>query len=442
MLSILGVIIVLGILITVHESGHFFAARLFGVYVEKFSIGFGPRIFSRKLGETEFRVSWIPLGGYVKMRGENPQDEVSGANDEFTTKAWWKRAFIAFAGPLANFVFAIVVMIVSFMIGRAYEDNYPIVGQVNKLYANVFMQGDEITQVNGHDIRGWSEIAKYTNDDQPNRVFFTRNGKKEYAEVEGLEQISWYTDIKPYIKAEVGELILGLPAYKAGFMEGDLIVAVDSTDVIDWYHMNELIQGHEGDELQIEIERNGERFVKQVALDSTLAGYNKKMIGISQPSPVQWKEHYTPFEAIYYGGFSSGLLIVKVYEGLYQLILHPSSLKTNIGSPVMMVPMSKQIAKRGLGDTFSFIAAISILLMVMNLLPIPVLDGGQIFFYIIEGIFRRPLPLKIQMILQQIGFSLLIFLMIYALYNDFSKIFIRNMSMKQSTSVESTVQPE
>ncbi len=441
MLSTLGVIIVLGILITVHESGHFFAARLFGVYVEKFSIGFGPKIFSYKWGETEFRVSWIPLGGYVKMKGENPGDEMSGDRDEFTGKPWWQKSLVALAGPLANLIFAILVMIVSFMIGRAYEDNYPIIGAIDSVYSQTFKTGDTITQVNGSEIRGWSEIAKYTDENETNIIVLTRDGNQKQVEIGNIEPVTWYTDIKPHIDSVVGELILGLPAYKAGLIEGDRIVKIDSTEVRDWYHMNQLIQSHDGDELTLTIDRDGTLITANVALDSTLAGYDKKMIGISQPSPVHWKEHYTPLEAIRYGALSSGILVVKVYEGLYQLVLHPSSLKTNIGSPVMMVPMSKQIAKRGLGDTFSFIAAISLLLMVMNLLPIPVLDGGQIFFYILEGIFRKPLPFKVQMILQQIGFSLLLFLMIYALYNDFSKIFIRNMSMRNPTTVESTTEP-
>ncbi len=441
MLSTLGVIIVLGILITVHESGHFMAARLFGVYVEKFSIGFGPKIFSRKWGETEFRVSWIPLGGYVKMKGENPGDDSSGESDEFTVKSWWQKSIIALAGPLANLVFAVLLMIVSFMIGRAYEDNNPIIGAVDSVYAQAFQAGDIVTKVNGNEIRGWSEIAKYTDEAGTNRISLLRDGREEFIEIGNIEPISWYTDIKPHIDPVVGELILGLPAYKAGLMEGDRIVKIDTTLVRDWYHMNSLIQNHDDNEITLTIEREGKTITALVALDSTLAGYDKKMIGISQPSPVQWKEHYTPLEAIQYGTLSSSLLVVKVYEGLYQLLLHPSSLKTNIGSPVMMVPMSKQIAKRGLGDTFSFIAAISLLLMVMNLLPIPVLDGGQIFFFLIEAVFRKPLPLKVQMILQQIGFSLLLFLMIYALYNDFSKIFIRNMSMKHPTTVETTTEP-
>ncbi len=441
MLSIIGVLIVLGILITVHESGHFFAARLFGVYVEKFSIGFGPKIFSRKWKESEFRVSWIPLGGYVKMKGENPDEKISGDGDEFTSKPWWQRALIAFAGPLANLVFAIVLMIVSFMIGRAYEDNYPVIGTVDSVYASVLHTGDTVTMVNDNQIRGWSEIAKYTKENQVNHVTILRNGEEETLALDNLKQLTWYTDIKPRIDAVVGELILGLPAYKAGLMEGDRIVKIDSIEVTDWYQMNELIQGSTDDQLTLTIERDGQLFTKEVALDSTLAGFNKKMIGISQPSPVQWKEHYSPLEAVYYGALSSGLLITKVYEGLYDLILHPSSLKSNIGSPVMMVPMSQQIAKRGVGDTFSFVAAISLLLMVMNLLPIPVLDGGQIFFFFLEAIFRRPLPFKVQIILQQIGFSLLLFLMIFALYNDFSKIIIRNLSMRHSTTVESTVEP-
>jgi regulator of sigma E protease len=167
--TIIGVIVALGVLITVHEFGHFLVARWSGVHVEKFSLGFGPRIVGWQRGDTEYRIAAIPLGGYVKMRGENP-GEASEPEGSFTARPWWSRSLIGLAGPAANVLFAVLVFIVSFWMGKTYDDQPPVVGTVDSVYSAQLMPGDVIERLNGQPIDAWSRLVRYTHADAPDTL--------------------------------------------------------------------------------------------------------------------------------------------------------------------------------------------------------------------------------------------------------------------------------
>jgi regulator of sigma E protease len=435
MYNIIGAIIALGVLVTVHEFGHFVAARIFGVEVEKFSIGFGPKIFGFTKGKTKFLISAIPMGGYLKMKGENPDEEVENTEGSFQSKTWWQRSVIAFAGPFFNLIFALLIFILSFSIGRSFEDNMPVIGKINSESVQLLEVDDTILQVNGNEITGWNSIVEFVKEENSNTLNVLRNGEEVIIEDFQSDKASWYSDILPKAEAIIGEVAPGLPAYRAGLKKNDMITAINGKEVIDWYEMRKVIQSVESNTVIVTIQREDAIFKKEIELEENLLEGNR-VIGITQYLPIKVHETYSISESVKYGTFTTVNFVYMYYQGLYKLLLKPSSLKSSLGGPVMIYTMSKQSASHGWDSILSFIAGISIILMVMNLLPIPVLDGGHIFFNFIEGIFRKPLPIKVQMIFQRAGFAVLLMLMFFAFFNDFSRIFKRSVSLKQIENTE------
>ncbi|MCD4795916.1 MAG: RIP metalloprotease RseP [Candidatus Cloacimonetes bacterium] len=430
MLNIIGALIALGILVIVHETGHLVAARIFGVEVEKFSIGFGPKLFGFRKGKTEYRISLIPLGGYLKMKGENPDEKAEESEDSFKSKKWWQRALIAFAGPFFNLVFAAIVFIASFAVGRSFEDHLPVVGKITSEIVDFVQVNDEILEVNDNTVQGWSQIVQYTKPDEMNYVRVRRNNELVDISSEEIRKETWYTGILPFSPAVVGEVAPGLPAYKSGLMKGDEILSVDGIDVNDWYEMREIITESSIEEVKLKIKRSDNVFEKSLKLEENLLD-NNRIIGITQELPVKIEERYNLGESIVYGAFTTVNFVVVNYSMLFKLITNPKAIKANLGGPVMLYTMSQQTAKKGLDTILAFIGMISIILMIMNLLPIPILDGGQIFFCFIEGIKRKPLSFRIQIVMQNIGLFILIFLMVFAFWNDINRIFSRNMAIRQ-----------
>jgi len=432
--TIIGVIVALGVLITVHEFGHFLVARWSGVHVEKFSLGFGPRIVGWQRGDTEYRIAAIPLGGYVKMRGENP-GEASEPEGSFTARPWWSRSLIGLAGPAANVLFAVLVFIVSFWMGKTYDDQPPVVGTVDSVYSAQLMPGDVIERLNGQPIDAWSRLVRYTHADAPDTLALRRGGLGMTVVLDSLSGIDWYTRMSAHADPVIGDVMPGLPAFQAGLKAGDVIEAVNGAPVAAWNEMRSLVTGSSSGTVQLTVRRGDNVFSPVIALDSTLAGTDGKLIGITQSMPVRLHERFSLGESIVNGGLSTALIVAQTYSGLYQLIKAPSSLRSNIGSPVMMVPMGQQVARRGLSDVLFLLGTISVLLAIMNLLPIPVLDGGLILFCLYEGLFRKPLSVRTQQVLQQIGAALLLFLMIFAIYNDAAKLVTRGVSLREQTQV-------
>lgn len=430
MFNIIGAIVALGILVTVHELGHFIAARIFNVEVEKFSIGFGPKLLAFTKGKTEYRISLIPLGGYLKMKGDNPDEEVEDTENSFKTKVWWQRAIIAFAGPFANLILALLIFIFTFAIGKHFEDQLPIVGEVSTNYAEFVQEKDTILQVNDKDVNGWMQIIQYVKENEENTFLIERNNKQILITNNQVEPKTWVTEILPYVPAIIGEVAPGMAAYKAGLMDNDEILSIDGKDVKNWYEMRTAITTNENEFITLKIKRGDDIFEKSLSPEENLLDDNR-IIGITQYMPVKYIERYSLLESVKYGTIGTINFVYLNYVMLYKLITNPSAIKNNLGGPVMIYAMSAQTADKGLDSILSFIAAISLILMIMNLLPIPILDGGHIFFCFIEGIRKKPLGLKIQIALQNVGLFILVFLMIFAFWNDISRLFSRSSSIKE-----------
>jgi regulator of sigma E protease len=350
--SIFAFIIVLGVLIFFHEFGHFLIARLFGVGVEKFSLGFGPRLFGKKIGITDYRLSAIPLGGYVKMIGEEPDAEIEPADIplSFTHKHVAKRMLIVAAGPVFNILLAVL-------------------------------------------------------------IFF------------GI----FWTSGTFIMKASIGSVRAESPAEAAGLKQGDLITVINGIEINSWDEMAEIINASEGQTLRIAIRR------QESTLDFSIApekmptqnifgeDIQRYVIGIAA-SRESYSKAMNPIEAFSESLRQSYRVIELMVVIIAKLIKGDISTDT-LGGPIMIAQMAGDSAKAGVGSLIFFIALISINLAVINLLPIPVLDGGHLLFFLIEAIKGSPVSIKVREVAQQVGLFILILLMILVFYNDIHRIF-------------------
>lgn len=440
-MNILIAIIVLGVLIFVHELGHFIVAKLCGVYVEKFSLGFGPRIFGKKIGETEYCLSAFPLGGYVKMYGEQEEENIvpdpAKEGRSFADKKTWQRASIVLAGPVANMLLALVVFCGLFMNG--YPDYPAIIGKVSAespAAAVGLVAGDEIKSVDGKEIRAWSDfqsiIAK-----NPNKTLTLTlaDGKQLSVNTKSTEVHDVFGDVETvgtigvelYVPAIIGTVQYGSPADEAGLKNGDTIIAIDGINVPSWNDAASYIRQKSGEVLAIDINRAGELLSVNVSpkMTETIGENGQKvqvgLIGIS-PSSGTVNVSYGLIDAIIKGFEKSYEFTVVVFKGFSKLIQRAVP-ADSLGGPIMIVQMTADSAESGFAALLTFMAIISLNLAVFNLLPIPVLDGGHLLIMLIESITRRKLSEKVIGGFQTVGFVLLMGLMVFAFYNDVVRIF-------------------
>jgi regulator of sigma E protease len=417
-------LIVLGILVFVHEFGHFIMAKMAGVRVEKFSLGMGPKLIGYKKGDTEYLISALPLGGYVKMAGENPDEEPTGAADEFQSKTVWQRVKIAATGPLTNIVLAFIVMPVVFMIGVPVEGPAKV-GYVEKGSPGEragFMAGDVIEMVNGRTIQDWTKALSLiaVNPDTDVVVKLDRQGEKKTLTLRpsvASEFKIGYSGLVPDMPVEVGGLLPGDPAEKAGIQAGDKIIAVDGKTVYQRAQFAALLQEYKGQPVRIVLERNNKRIEKTLV---TVHKEGRYIIGIT------WKrleDRKFGFLAAVKLGFQKTIEIVDLtFITLKKLLTFGLSIKT-LGGPVMIAQLSGQAAAMGLSAFLGLLAMVSISLGILNLLPIPVLDGGMILFLVIEAIRKKPLSRRTMEIAQSIGAAVLITLIAVVSYNDVMRAF-------------------
>jgi regulator of sigma E protease len=418
-------LIVIGILVFVHELGHFIMAKRAGVRVEKFSLGMGPKIFGFKKGDTEYVLSALPLGGYVKMAGENPDEDPTGAPDEFQSKTVWQRAKIAATGPLTNIVLAFIIMPFVFMVGT-YSEGPAKVGYVEKgspAERAGFVAGDVIEEINGRSISDWTKALTLiaVNPDTDVRVIIERQGGKKTMTLRpdmATELKIGTSGLVPDMPAEIGKLKPGFPAEQAGVMVNDKIIAVDGRTIYHWIQFSTLVRDSMGSKLTLTLERNGNRMEKIV---TPKEDGGRQVIGVEPVMRLVFKKHGF-FESLRLGFDKTIESVDLTFITLKKLITFDLSIKT-LGGPVMIAQMSGQAAAAGLSAFLSLLAMISISLGVLNLLPIPVLDGGLILFLVIEAIRKKPLSRKVMEVSQSIGAGLLITLIAVVSYNDVVRMF-------------------
>jgi len=422
--NLFAVVVVLGFLIFAHEAGHFMFAKLFRVKVLVFSFGFGKRLFGFKKGDTDYRVSLIPLGGYVRMAGDNPEENTAGSPEEFLSKPKWQRFLILVAGPAMNLLIAIAFVAMLAMIGREEIVSKPIIGEVlpNKAAAKAGLQsGDRIVKINNEVIDDFEEIRLLVsmNAGTPLRVVYARDGVErtttltpereqgEFAPV-GRAGIQ-YGGLDPV----VGRVEADSPAAAAGIRVGDRIVGVNGKPVRALEDYAQASDNAKTKPVDVVVARSGVQTTLRVApsTDPQFTVWRGVL-----PQTQLFK--LSLFPALRYS-VQENWKMLRLTGAAVRRLFRPEGSVKELSGPISIARISGEALRRGgaLG-LIGLMAMISLQLGIMNLLPIPVLDGGHILILLIEGIARRELSLRVKERIQQAGFAALAALMLVVLYND------------------------
>ncbi len=438
-------LIAVAVLVSFHEFGHFIVARWLGVRVLKFSVGFGKTIWrwQKSPTETEYAVGAIPLGGYVRMLDEREGEVATEErNQAFNRKSLSTRSLIVLAGPAANLLLAVVLYWLIGMMGS--NDLKPVVGSVTPdsiAEQSGFKPGDQLLSVDDRTIRGWSDQRLYLLDraaasaellfvvDRPSLGSRTLLVSLDQA-TEGffnpavLSGVIGITPALPIPEATVAGLVKGGPADRAGVIEGDQILAIDGVSVADWTDLVGKIASGSSRELNLSLDRGGTRVSIPVVADfQTVGGARVRRIGIYGPTELDLSEHitrvrYGPLDAAM-RGLETTWLMSSLTVRLFGKMLTGNASREHLSGPVSIARYAGQSASLGLTQFLAFLAVLSISLGIINLLPIPVLDGGHLVYFAVEGLLGRPLPEKVMMLGQQFGIVFIVLLMGLAFYNDF-----------------------
>jgi regulator of sigma E protease len=433
LVSLGSIIIVLGVMIVVHEWGHFIVARLCGVRVDVFSVGMGPRIWGFRRGVTDYRLSALPIGGYVRMAGENPADQRTGAPDEFLSKPRWQRALIVLAGPVMNVCMAVIVAIGTMVGGKtepAFLHNAPKVAGVLKESPAAdagIREGDLLLKVNGGAVRTWDDVfwrIIFTAPDAHVPVVLQRDSHLQTVSVQSSPDAD-LTDLLgyPIQQVSVAGISAGLPAAKAGLKPGDLLISADGQPVTSQYKFNSIVTSSGGKPVDLVVERAGQRLpltIIPIRMDPHDGGGLRWMIGIYTEAISTVKAHR--FGDAVRGGIRYNVILTsKIVSVVFKLAEHKTSIKTLTG-PIGVAQQSGQAARQGLLAFMNLMALVSLNLGILNLLPIPILDGGHLLLLAVEGTIRRDLSMAVKERALQVGLVFLLLLFVIVMYNDILKV--------------------
>lgn len=422
---IIGFLVLMGVLIWFHELGHFLMAKLFGVKVEVFSIGFGPVLINKKLGETEYRISAIPLGGFVKLYGEEEETRDPRA---FSSKPNWQRILIAFAGPLFNFILAILLFALLAFANKQvpkYLYEKPLVGHVveGSLAQKLgIKEGDIILSINSKKVESWKDVEKVAfenilskewrvevlRDDKP-IVLYLKKSPTRYSGF-GAE---------PFLPAVVGFVVKDSPASQVGIAVGDRILKADGKEIKSWYDLVNYVRESKDRPIVLTV-RRGDIIQEKTVIAKIDEKTGLPFVGIG-PYVEKVEVKGSIYKAFVEGVNKTYTLSLLSLKALWQLITGELSLKT-LGGPIAIAQMAGESAQQGILPFVGMMAFISVQLAIFNLIPLPVLDGGLILLFLIESIRRKPLSPRFKEAWIRMGYAIIIALATFVIINDILRL--------------------
>lgn len=424
-------LIMIGVMILIHELGHYWAARFFDVKVHTFSFGFGPRLFGFKKGETDFRFSAILLGGYVKMEGEQPGEEHTADPRSFLNKPRWQRLIILFAGPAMNIILAVAVLTGLFMVrfpktpsAPSPEIGYVVPGSAAAKAG--LKEGDRIVQIGDASNPTWEDInmKEVTSAGHSLNVWIVRNGQRQLVHVTPVldpKTGAGFAGWGEQNKIEVDNVLADSPAAKAGLHPGDIIVSVDGQQIFSTPKVHDIISSGGGKPVSVVISHNGKiRTATLTPAKLENNGAKEWMIGVTLQPKVVFVSLPLPqafAESVQENAKNAGF-IYQFLRGVAERRMSPKS----VAGPIGIVQMSGEGAREGPMAYLGLMAALSLNLAIVNLLPIPMLDGGTIFMLLIEMFMRRDLSIQVKETAFRLGFVFLMALVAFVIYNDISKL--------------------
>ncbi len=432
LLPIWWLLVLIGVMILVHELGHFWAARSFDVKVDVFSFGFGPRLFGFQRGETDYRFSLLLFGGYVKMAGDQPGE--SGADDPrgFMAKPRWQRLIIAFAGPFMNIVLAVAVLTGLYMVSyeKVLDDQSALIGHVmpdSPAAKAGILAGDKIVQLNGKDNPDWEDVVttEWGNVGRPLSATIARGGQlipfkvtPVLDEKNGLGDVGW----EGQNEIQIGSVSAGMPAAAAGLQLGDLITKVNGIPVHSRFTLPEVIRKSDGKPVTLEYIRAGQpRNVTMKPVFKNPDGTARWMIGVVTEPKLHIEKTHLSFPAALAESVRKneeyGTLIIRVFRG----ILERTMPAKNLMGPVGIAQSATQAANEGPASFLTLMSMVSLNLAIVNLLPIPILDGAMILTLLIEMVMGRDISMNVKEAMLKVGFVFLMMLMVFVLYNDIAR---------------------
>lgn len=429
MTTLLAFIFVLGVLVFFHESGHFLTAKWVGVRVKVFSLGFPPKLIGRTWGDTEYRIGMLPLGGYVKMAGDNPV-ESTGDPQEFMSRSKWERLAILVAGPTANLILTLLILTVLFTIGverPAGLDDPAVVSYVvadSPAEKAGIEPGDQIVQIGAEKVKTWSDVLDQivVSANDTLAIGLERKGERITRELKVAsrdEDGAGYAGFLPAVQPLVDGLTEGFPAEKAGIQVGDMITKVDGKPIYHFAQLIDAIEKHKGTPVKLEVVRG------HGTLDFTLTpkqDQGRWLIGIKfNASPMVMERYPNPLRAFGAAASETTRFTRMTFVILGRLVTGRASVRQMSG-PIGIAQASGETARRGPKDLFTFMAFLSLNLCILNLLPIPLLDGGHMAIIALEGLAGRDFSLQVKERILQVGFVVLLLLMMTVIYVDLSKI--------------------
>lgn len=420
----LAFVFALGIVISIHEAGHLLVAKLFDVRVHAFSIGFGPRIWGFRRGETDYRLSLVPLGGYVKLGGEQP-DEVSGDPRDFLSKPRWQRILVYLAGPAANVLLAILLIAVVFMVG-AEIPNLRVPAEIGSVVegstaAGAGVQpGDRIVAVNGQPVRTWSQVGLelVTSADRPVALTLERGDERLGVTVVPQklpdDSMGDLAGLVPKLLPTVTKVEAVSPAAEAGLQAGDQLRRVDGKPVLSVDDFISYVSDRSGETIVLEVMR-GSRLVEVPVVPREDGGIGRIGVGLGV------FQRYGFFESFVQSARFNRMLVGETFNVLGKIFSREVSAKSALAGPIEIAKYSGAAARVGFKHLLYLTGFISISIAIVNLLPIPILDGGQIVILGVESVMRRDLSMRLKEVIAQVGFVLIMLLMLTVIYFDLSK---------------------